>query len=297
MTRIGIGPLPIWSMGVSQTTSSSRMGRIVAFCKNIASCALHKIAQFFAKLKAAVASFFQGRVTQENVVPVTSSLVVAEPTNKGSFLITLRKVLLAQVHQYPGLASLQDVENNAEAIDAWLKGSRPILQSIRELNLSHQGLKEIPEEIKFFTGLTKLDLSNNSIAVIAKESFIELGELKMLLIYSNNLCKLLPGAFVGLGKLEYLFLEKNKLTTIDQKVFNDLVNLKDLNLGHNRILAVDDVVKSFATDGKERDIRIFLHGNPIAETLDNESKHEEWCRKIGLKKDSFFKVFFKRIPL
>jgi Leucine-rich repeat (LRR) protein len=99
-----------------------------------------------------------------------------------------------------------------------------------KLDLSGQGLTEIPEEIFKYRNLKTLNLRNNEIKLVSKD----IGFLKHLknLNLSNNKITTLGAKFFDLVNLEYLFLNNNKLKSFPVQVVN-LTKLKALDLSGN----------------------------------------------------------------
>jgi Leucine-rich repeat (LRR) protein len=102
----------------------------------------------------------------------------------------------------------------------------------KTVNLSGQGLKNIPPLVFSITETEKLDISNNSITGSIQAEIRFLSKLKVLNA-SNNLMTGLPAEIGQLTNLEVLDLSNNKLTGLPNEIGN-LSNLKTLNLSGNQ---------------------------------------------------------------
>jgi hypothetical protein len=113
-----------------------------------------------------------------------------------------------------------------------------------KLDLSNQGLTEIPADIFKYRNLKTLNLRNNAIKLVSKE----IGTLKHLkrLDLSNNQISNLGAKFFDLINLEHLFLNKNKLKSFPVQVAK-LTKLKTLNLAGNLFSALPIELCGFQT--------------------------------------------------
>ncbi|XP_072006045.1 platelet glycoprotein Ib alpha chain [Engystomops pustulosus] len=111
---------------------------------------------------------------------------------------------------------------------------------IEELNLANNSLTAIPEVSKL-PGLTTVQLSNNRISTIPKETF------------------------TGLTRLTRLELQHNQIHSLDEEVFMDLQSLKHLDLSYNNLGQLPDRLLS---NVKDLEI-LYLTGNRLTEIPDN----------------------------
>ncbi|XP_043281466.1 leucine-rich repeat-containing protein let-4 [Venturia canescens] len=90
------------------------------------------------------------------------------------------------------------------------------------------------------TGLTQLDLSQNSLVYVPSSALAKLHNLLILNLNHNKISDLKSNSFAGLDTLEILNLYGNKISTIDHDAFTGLDDrkLKRLNLGGNLLTSV-----------------------------------------------------------
>jgi len=103
--------------------------------------------------------------------------------------------------------------------------------SITSLDLSENGLTELPQELAKFKNLRYLNLSNNRLVSI--DNLPVFKNLRFLDI-SNNVIGILPASICELKELEEVNAENNQIKSIPSG-FPNLVNLKILNLGNNKL--------------------------------------------------------------
>uniref|UniRef100_A0A8C3L477 Slit guidance ligand 3 n=1 Tax=Chrysolophus pictus TaxID=9089 RepID=A0A8C3L477_CHRPC len=96
---------------------------------------------------------------------------------------------------------------------------------------SNKGLRVMPKGIP--KDVTELDLSNNSISVLANYTFSNMTQLSTLILSYNRLRCIPVHAFNGLRSLRVLTLHGNDISSVPEGSFNDLVSLSHLALGTN----------------------------------------------------------------
>ncbi|KAM0789498.1 hypothetical protein ACM66B_000317 [Microbotryomycetes sp. NB124-2] len=111
-----------------------------------------------------------------------------------------------------------------------------LCSSLRELILSHMGIKRIPQAIKECYSLTRLDISNNHIVDLEHIALDELTELMSLKCHNNRLWNL-PEYFSELTALKYLNLSNNRFDSIP-KVVPEITSLVELDISFNTITTV-----------------------------------------------------------
>jgi len=138
-----------------------------------------------------------------------------------------------------GLSAQYDVNTNK-----WFTNLQDALgeaDRVYKLDLSGQGLTEIPSEISSFTNLVELRIGDNLINSIGTElsenSRLEYLDLSGNLIKSIDFNNLSENAL----NLKYLVLRENSLTEIDASI-NKLKFLSHLDLGGNFIKNLDDEI-------------------------------------------------------
>ncbi|XP_021367182.1 leucine-rich repeat and immunoglobulin-like domain-containing nogo receptor-interacting protein 1-B [Mizuhopecten yessoensis] len=114
----------------------------------------------------------------------------------------------------------------------------------RNVSCSGCGLQDVPKDLPINT--TELNLRNNSLSILLRESFFNLVSLKSLNLSMNKLFLISPGAFDDLGNLEYLDLSDNNLnlSSFATSTFRILNSLKCLNIQRNTL----HLLKSYPED-------------------------------------------------
>ncbi|SCV70117.1 BQ2448_1511 [Microbotryum intermedium] len=108
--------------------------------------------------------------------------------------------------------------------------------SLRELVLSHMGIKRIPQAVKECYSLTRLDISNNHIVDLEHIALEEVGELMSLKCHNNRLWTL-PDYFARFTQLKYLNLSNNRFDSIPA-VVTEISSLVELDISFNTVSAV-----------------------------------------------------------
>ncbi|BGP17000.1 hypothetical protein JCM10213_006694 [Rhodosporidiobolus nylandii] len=108
--------------------------------------------------------------------------------------------------------------------------------SLRELVLSHMGIKRLPQAIKECQSLTRLDMSNNNIVELEHIALDELGALSSLKCHNNRLAEI-PDYFRNFRQLKYLNLSNNRFDHIP-KVVPAIEPLVELDISFNTVTRV-----------------------------------------------------------
>ncbi|KAL8280844.1 hypothetical protein RQP46_006848 [Phenoliferia psychrophenolica] len=108
--------------------------------------------------------------------------------------------------------------------------------SLRELTLSHMGIKRIPQAVRECVGLTRLDISNNHIVELEHIALDEVGELTSLKCHNNRLWGL-PEYFSRFKLLKYLNLSNNRFDSLPPVVCL-IPALVELDVSFNTITQV-----------------------------------------------------------
>ncbi|XP_011631321.1 slit homolog 1 protein-like [Pogonomyrmex barbatus] len=113
---------------------------------------------------------------------------------------------------------------------------------IRHLTIHNSSLAVLEESSlsSLGTGLTQLDLSQNSLNSVPSHALKDLHHLLILNLNRNKITAIHGRAFEGLDTLEILTLYENKISTIEADAFKGLDNrrLKRLNLGGNELTRI-----------------------------------------------------------
>ena len=107
---------------------------------------------------------------------------------------------------------------------------------LRELTLSHMGIKRIPQAVKECSGLTRLDISNNHIVELDHIALDEVGELTSLKCHNNRLWQL-PEYFARFKYLKYLNLSNNRFESVPAVVC-EIDALVELDVSFNTITTI-----------------------------------------------------------
>lgn len=81
--------------------------------------------------------------------------------------------------------------------------------------------------------MLQLDLSHNSIAAIAPDTFGQTKELRHLLLHHNQLTAITNSTFAGARRLDNVDLHANQIRHIDASAFADAGDLSNVSLAHN----------------------------------------------------------------
>ncbi|EGI60471.1 PREDICTED: slit homolog 1 protein [Acromyrmex echinatior] len=113
---------------------------------------------------------------------------------------------------------------------------------IRHLTIHNSSLAVLEESSlsSIGTGLTQLDLSQNSLSSVPSHALKDLHHLLILNLNRNKITAIHGKAFEGLDTLEILTLYENKISIIEADAFKGLDNrrLKRLNLGGNELTRI-----------------------------------------------------------
>eukprot|EP00808_Paulinella_micropora_P002679 g76941.t1 len=106
--------------------------------------------------------------------------------------------------------------------------------SLTVLNVAHNQLRSLPEEIGELEKLTELNVAGNYLECLP-ESLLYLKELQILNASKNHL-NILPEGLFGLHKLTKVLLQENQLTSLPG--FDRKCELKELNCNNNSLSAL-----------------------------------------------------------
>lgn len=109
------------------------------------------------------------------------------------------------------------------------------------------------------TTLSKVSLSRNSIATLARNAFAHLPALNTLSLGENHITEVNRHVFVDLPRLNKLFMDRNNITIVHDRAFQGLHNLVELELFSNQI----QVVTPDTFKGLRALERLDLHKNRI----------------------------------
>lgn len=104
-----------------------------------------------------------------------------------------------------------------------------------ELDMRNQALRSISSEIRYFTHLTALHISNNRLTLLPDELFLHLRALTTLDVSCNNLTSL-PSCIGKRDTLRKLLIQQNKIIELPVEM-GRLFQLKELQLDGNPLSA------------------------------------------------------------
>jgi Leucine-rich repeat (LRR) protein len=103
----------------------------------------------------------------------------------------------------------------------------------RAVKLDKKGLKIIPKDLAYTTGVTSLELNHNDISVIPSGVFDNNTNIKFLKLDNNNI-KTIPTSIGKLSNVSFLHLGNNPITELPKEIGN-CKNLLDLTIAKTNI--------------------------------------------------------------
>ncbi|KAL6564610.1 hypothetical protein OROMI_016060 [Orobanche minor] len=178
-------------------------------------------------------SLHQGSGKKE--VPVVSSLRKGAEVKEGKKKNTniSSQVNQSQIWKATGVVALSLSDLEAIPVEVWKCGL-----SIRYLDVSHNSVRDVPDDIQYLTKVEKLHLNANCIVddSISWEGISSLRSLTFLSLSQNNIT-ILPSSLGALTSLRQLHVSNNKLISLPTEI-GFLTELHVLNANDNRITAV-----------------------------------------------------------
>ncbi|XP_067671600.1 leucine-rich repeat-containing G-protein coupled receptor 5-like [Haliotis asinina] len=146
-------------------------------------------------------------------------------------------VIAPNIFKGLGLTSLKDVSMyNCHIAGVGDKAFAGI-ESLEELDLTFNWLKEVPSAIKDLRNLKKLTLRLNNIKSISRNSFKGMSSLRDLDLSDNGGLKIEEGSLAGLEEsLETLAMRTCQLDDVPTAGMWSLTALKTLNVGYNPLV-------------------------------------------------------------
>ena len=165
------------------------------------------------------------------------------------------------------------------------------LHHLTVLDMSHNLLKVLPEDIGRVRSLVILRLNDNAIERIP----VNIGHLHNLeeLNFANNHIHYLPSAIRGLRQLKALYVEKNDLTSLPDDIC-ELENLETLDITENRIQALPmkmHMLKNLAVAHSYQKLSkhgLWVYKNPLTQPppeiwkTERPEKIFEYLRKLAI---------------
>ncbi|KAK0181828.1 hypothetical protein PV327_000019 [Microctonus hyperodae] len=157
------------------------------------------------------------------------------------------------------LKSLNFAHNTIEVI---LPGILDGLQELRDLSLSYNYLKTVPD-FRHIRMLTSLSIDHNYLDTISTGTFTDLYYLKWLSLGGNHINSINSDAFVNLPSLEELDLSHNRLSYLATGWIGGGTSLRHLDIRGNSFTNIDSLfLNNVATL-----THLYLQGNPLREVV------------------------------
>lgn len=142
------------------------------------------------------------------------------------------------LHNYNNLVSLDLSSNRVAKLGA---GVFEYQRNLKYLNLSNNDLRNVSKDsLKGLRALVELDLSYNNLEELHKASFRELNSLSVLRLSNNQLTYLESGLLEVSNHLQELHLDNNQLLEVPYSALASVLMLRYLCLSNNLIDAVDE---------------------------------------------------------
>ncbi|CAG9855269.1 unnamed protein product [Phyllotreta striolata] len=108
------------------------------------------------------------------------------------------------------------------------------LEQLRKLTLNNLKMELLKRDL--FTGMPNLDelILTGNITRIQYDAFLEVKQIKTLVLSNCQIVNISMDGFIGLNKLLYLDLSKNLLEYVPPGTFDHLTNIKELYLNGNK---------------------------------------------------------------
>ena len=137
-----------------------------------------------------------------------------------------------------GLTHLSLARNEISDVDDEAFRNR---SSLLVLDFSDNKLFSLPDGVKFLTNLQTLDVSNNFISDINKESLDAMSNLWRLQMHGNLLLNISSQLFSNLRSLQILDLSTNRINRVQSGAFAQNSRLRAVRLDGNQVRVLDGV--------------------------------------------------------
>lgn len=154
------------------------------------------------------------------------------------------------LHEWPGVTCgttaddrVTEVSNTAEFLLTHVPDEVKYLTEVTKLNLRYGTISKLPENFKNLKKLTHLYLGGNTLSAFP-EVLLEMPQLQELMLESNNL-KSLPTGMEALSNLTKLDLSHNELQSVDN-LPKDLTAIKVLVLNDNMLTSLTENILTYS---------------------------------------------------
>ena len=177
------------------------------------------------------------------------------------------------------------------------------LDGLKELDLSHNKIRNVSHQLMGLQSIKVLDLSHNDLRNIDELAFTSFqASVEELFLEQNVLTVLPPGLFDSMWSLQHLDLSRNFLSVLPALVFEDLQKLKSLRLQQNHIIFLhedsllglqdltllnlqDNYISSFPRQGLQEATSLHildLSKNSLKELAVGTLTHNHWLHTVRL---------------
>uniref|UniRef100_A0A6V7KD25 TIR domain-containing protein n=1 Tax=Bracon brevicornis TaxID=1563983 RepID=A0A6V7KD25_9HYME len=167
--------------------------------------------------------------------------------NLHSLTLSHNRISRLEPSQAVGLGSLVQLFLDANRLHNVHRHAFINATNIEDFSLSGNSLSEIPEAIRQLSHLKTLDLGNNKIQKINRESFVGLNELYGLRLVDNKLENVTRDAFSNLPGLQVLNLASNSIRHVEQSAFSNNPVLRAIRLDGNQLTEIRGAFTSLSS--------------------------------------------------
>ncbi|XP_043267748.1 toll-like receptor Tollo [Venturia canescens] len=167
--------------------------------------------------------------------------------NLHSLTLSHNKIVRFEPAQSAGLAALVQLFFDSNRLRDLHHHVFTNVTGLQDVSISGNLLSEVPGAVRELRSLKTLDLGNNNIARIDKESFAGLDELYGLRLVDNKLENVSREAFSSLPALQVLNLASNMIRHVEQSAFASNPMLRAIRLDGNELTEIRGAFTSLST--------------------------------------------------
>ena len=167
--------------------------------------------------------------------------------NLHTLTLSHNKIARFEPSQSAGLGALVQLFFDSNKLRVLHRHAFVNVTGLQDVSISGNFLTEVPPAIRELRTLKTLDLGNNHISRIDKESFDGLNELYGLRLVDNKLENVSRDAFSSLPALQVLNLASNTIRHVEQSAFAANSVLRAIRLDGNELTEIRGAFTSLAT--------------------------------------------------